>query len=153
MKTSTITTTTYTAEDGTTFTDKKMCEDYESELNHKNILANLTAIINKIECVEDGKAPFGYYYTDSERYEYRWYRPKNTDEILALNEFFDLVTKENEITETAIGEWICIEIEGGYENYAGEEETHYVGELDVTIAHIVEFYAKLGYKVTITEEG
>lgn len=151
MKTSTITTIIYTAEDGTTFTDKKLCEDYEAALEHENSFKTLKAIVDGIKCIEDGEAPFGNSYVDSERYEYRWYKPKNIDEISALNKFFNL-SPDNEIPKNNVGEWFCIEIEDGYDNYTGNEDVYYEDDFDSSFAHLVEFYERLGYKVSITEE-
>ena len=90
MKTETVSRTVYVALDGRKFNDKSECVDYEAAINRASKFKILKAKVDAIECIENSYAPFGYSYIDDERYEYRWYRPKNQEEVDALNSFFNI---------------------------------------------------------------
>lgn len=138
----------YIADDGKKFDDKDECEEYEAELKRKSSFSRLQAVVDKIECIELGEAPYSMYYVDDDKYEYRWYRPKTIEEVSALNDFFHI---ELEISE-AVGEWVCIEIDGGYDYYSGEEDAFITNDLKCSNESIVNFYARLGYDVEIKKK-
>lgn len=139
----------YLADDGTEFINKDECEEYEAELKSKNDFYSLKAQVDAIECIECGLAPFGCSYVDDDRYEYRWYRPKNVEEVSALENFFHIPAFEG---AEIVGEWVCIEIDGGYDEYTGVEDVYIAYEFENSNESLVDFYAKLGYDVEIKKK-
>lgn len=135
----------YIALDNTEFEDEASCAAYEEELAKKNNFYALQAKVDKIECIECGEAPFSLYYVDDERYEYRWYRPKSIEEVSALNDFFRISLEASGM----VGEWVCLEIDGGYDGYTGVEDVYITTDFNDSSEHIVDFYAQLGYDVEI----
>ncbi len=138
----------YVAFDDTKFEDEASCAAYEEEITLKMNFDTLQAKVDKIECIECGEAPFSLCYVDDDRYEYRWYRPKNIEEVSALNDFFRISLEASEM----VGEWVCIEIDGGYDDYTGVEDVYITIDFDVSNEHIVNFYKQLGYDVEIKKE-
>lgn len=149
MKTETVSRTVYVALDGRKFNDKSECVDYEAAINRASKFKILKAKLDAIECIENSYAPFGYSYIDDERYEYRWYRPKNQEEVDALNSFFNINIECNGSDDKVIGEWVGVEIDGDYDSYTGEEDVYVISSLDSSIKKLVDFYAALGYDVKI----
>lgn len=152
MKSLDVTTTVFVAEDGRRFKDKDECRTYEAELNRANSFGALKAKVDEIECLENGKAPFGYSYIDDERYEYRWYRPKDLEEIKALNDFFKIKVERDGDAAEVVGEWICVEIEGDYDTYTGKEDVYITTAFEHSNEELVKFYAELGYEVKIEKQ-
>lgn len=142
----------YVADDGKTFYSENECANYEMALKFKNDFAALKAKVDEIEFIEDGRALFGSDYIDEERYEYRWFRPKNIEEVAALQNFFhlsiDLLRNISEI----LGEWLCIEIDGGYDEYTGDEDVYLTDDFNEANENLAAFYKKLGYDVQITKQ-
>lgn len=149
MKTETVSRTVYVALDGRKFNDKSECVDYEAAINRASKFKILKAKVDAIECIENSYAPFGYSYIDDERYEYRWYRPKNQEEVDALNSFFNINIECNGSDDKVIGEWVGVEIDGDYDSYTGKEDVYVISSLDSSIKKLVDFYAALGYDVKI----
>lgn len=152
MKTETVTTTIYTAKDGRRFKDRGECEAYEVELNRTDSFSALKAKVDAIECLENSNAPFGCGYVDDERYEYRWYRPKNFEEVEALNSFFSITVQQDKNIAEIVGKWVGIEIDGDYDEYTGKEDVYNVTALDRSNEMLVKFYAALGYDVKIEKQ-
>lgn len=141
--------TVYIANDGKRFFAEKDCKAYEEELNRAGSFVAMKSKVDTIECIENGPAPFVCDYVDEERYEYRWYRPKTCDEVEALNNLFRVdVTMGDGIADT-VGEWVCIEIDGGYDDYTGEEDVFAIAPIDYLIERFAVFFKSLGYKVEI----
>ena len=125
---------TYIACDGTEFERAWQCEEYERKLREKNI--------EKIETNDEAKdfIPLnGCEFCDNNIY--RWFRPKDEEQVQLLNEFFDPYSVR--LTNDDIGKWICIE---------SADEDSWVYSLDESIEHIKNFLSTFGYKVTIEEE-
>lgn len=124
---------TYIACDGTEFTTAWQCEEYERKLREKDI--------EMVETNDEAKnfTPLnGCEFSESNTY--RWFRPKDEEQVILLNEFFQ---PWQSLTDDDIGKWICIE--------SDDEET-WVYRLDESIDHIEDFLSKFGYKITIEKE-
>ncbi|MBD5130300.1 MAG: hypothetical protein HDT43_10350 [Ruminococcaceae bacterium] len=152
MKPLQVTTTVYVADDGRQFEDKNECQTYEAELNRASSFSALKAKVDTIECLENGKAPFGYSYIDDERYEYRWYRPKDLGEVEALNSFFKIKVERDWDAAEVVGEWVCVEIDGDYDTYTGKEDVYITTAFEQSNKDLLEFYAALGYDVKIEKQ-
>lgn len=144
--------TIYVAEDGMKFSDERKCAEHELWLKRVADFEALRAKVDEIECIECDEAPFGSYYVDDDKYEYRWYRPKTVEEVYTLNMFFNNAFDKFKDVSEIIGEWICIEIYGGYEDYTGKEDVFPMNWLDEANESLVTFYEKLGYDVKITKQ-
>lgn len=150
MRTETVMRTVYIAQDDKRFDTELECMDYEMRLERKNNFKALKAKVDAIECIEDSSAPFGYSYVDDERYEYRWYRPKNYAEVMALNSFFNIAVEQGESSVAdVIGEWVGVEIDGGYDGYSGKEDTYDMPKIAHMNERLEKFYAALGYAVKV----
>lgn len=125
---------TYIACDGTEFTTAWQCEEYEKKLLEHNI-----AEIETNPQAKNWTPLNGCEFSESSTY--RWFRPKDEEQIKLLNEFFEL--SWNPLTTGDIGKWICIE---------STDEDNYVYTLNESIGHITNFLARFGYKVTIEKE-
>ena len=131
--------TTYVAVDGTEFKRREDCYTYEDELKRKELESCLKNIEESLEA--EGYTPLDgceYY----EYHSYRWFRPKNIEEIKVLNDFFGI--SYGELDETNVGEWVCIE---------ESDNDAYTANLKDSIEHIQTFLSKFGYKVTIEKEN
>lgn len=142
----------YVAQDGRRFNDEEECAAYEAKLTRANGFNALKEKVDAIECIENSYAPFGYGFVDDERYEYRWYRPKNYEEVMALNTFFNVAVEQDDTIADVIGEWVGVEIDGGYDAYTGEEDTYDMPKIVLANENLVKFYAELGYDVKIRKQ-
>ncbi len=152
MKVEIISCKVYIAHDGKRFDNEEECIEHEMWLERTNRFAALKAKVGAIECLIDTYAPFGYSNADYEWYEYCWYRPKNYEEVAMLNSFFNVSIGQGEEIADIVGEWVGVEIGGGYDTYTGEEGTRAVGMLDSSNRILVDFYAALGYDVKIKKQ-
>lgn len=143
MKTLQKSITVYVSDDGKQFMSEEGCKAYETKLDRAKSFAEMKAKVDAIEHIENGEAPFGCGYIDVERYEYRWFRPKTTEELKALAEFFDIDVGD------AVSEWVCIEIEDGYDDYTGAEDVYAIMTLDCSIDRLTKALAEFGYSLTI----
>lgn len=94
--------TVYISVDGKEFTDMRAC--YKHERDYYRSIAN-----NTIETTDCDSPNFD----GGENYEshnYRWYRPRNKEEILLL---INAYGEDTNIGETDIGKWVCIETDCG----------------------------------------
>lgn len=139
----------YIAEDGKRFESKTECEDYERALERKNNFKALKGKVDAIECIENSYPPFGYSYVDDERYEYRWYKPKNQEEVDALNRFFNVDVGNG---DEAVGRWVGVEIDGDYDSYTGREDVYVISSLDDSVKKLTDFYAAFGYRVEVRRD-
>ena len=142
MKTEIVQSEIYIAQDGKKFESKTECADYEASLKKASTFNSLRANVDAIECIGNSYPPFGYSYVDDERYEYRWYKPKNQEEIEAINDFFGVSAEQ-------VGEWIGIEIDGDYDSFTGREDVYIITSLESSIERLTHFYAAFGYDVKI----
>ncbi len=137
----------FIAEDGKEFTTQCECENYERRLRVERLLNE----VKKIEKADINMPPVGYGYANDKRYTYAWFRPKSEQEISVLNKYFksSFSRRGIGIGFDGIGEWICIEFEGGsdIENFNGV--AHRL-EFDVSLRNTVDFYTALGYSVEIS---
>lgn len=152
MKAKTITRTVYEATDGQRFMTEKECKAHEVELNHAKHITELREQVDEIECIDEGCAPFGYGYSDVERYEYRWYRPKTVAEVEALNSFFNVTVQQDGEPADIVGEWVCVEIDGDFDGYTGKEDAYIISALEQSTEKLVNFYAELGYEIKIEKK-
>ena len=132
----------YVAEDGKEFDSYHACNIHEKNLRKLKMLEALQLI----ECNKsmNDKTPLdgGEY---MECHDYRWYRPKNIEEVNILNEVFN-VEGCYVLTDIDIGQWIC------FENFDITDCTHestYVSLLQDSIHHIKWFLEQFGYEVSI----
>ena len=88
----------FIANDGKEFVDRLACQHYEKELTFKKV----NEIIEKAD-LDSPNFDGGENY---ESHNYRWYRPKNKEEILLL---INAYGEEVNIGITDIGKWVCIE--------------------------------------------
>lgn len=149
----------YVAKDGKTFPYERDCLNHEERLDEIEKFTVLKERADKIECIKDGKAPFGCHFVPEDIYKYewhkhnyRWYRPKNCDEIDTLNKFFGInIQKDTNEKDPfdIVGEWICIGTDSDYETYDDACEAHAQIVSKESNKDIVEFYEKLGYTVEI----
>lgn len=139
----------YVAEDGERFTIKMDCERHDAAVKRKNTFADLKAKVDAIEHIENSCAPFGYGYIDEERYEYLWFRPKSVEEVETLNEFFSTSVELGRTLLETVGEWVGIEIDGGYEGYTGKEDVYPINTPDNSVEMLARFYSSLGYDIEI----
>ncbi len=135
----------FAAEDGKEFKTQTECETYERNLRSERLLNE----VKKIEMANIDMPPMGYETTDTDRYTYAWFRPKSEQEIIALNEYFELGWN---IDAGGVGEWVGIEFEGGpdIEDFEGDA---YAMEFDLSIDKTIEFYTALGFTVEISRAG
>lgn len=105
--------TTYIADDGTEFADKRSCQQHEQE-SVEDILRNSPDVIENTEA--EGCAPFdGLEY--NEDHSFRWFKPLNMKGIALLNKVF--LFEYCELNETAINKWIYIETDSWDEAWYG----------------------------------
>ena len=125
--------TVYIANDGTEFTSRYACEDYEEELREK-ILA---------ESVEEIKEAEGFAPCDGnenmEHWEYLWYKVKTKEDVLALEEAYgDCVPHPVSYPE-------YINIQKGYDGDCWSTT------LSATKDYVERFFSNFGITVTFTE--
>lgn len=130
---------TYVADDGTEFKHLNDCYQHEDNLKKQELEACLKGI-------EENLAAEGFTPLDGcEYYEYnnyRWFKPKNIEEVEALNNYFNIVY--GRIDKDDINEWVCIE-ESDYDVY--------IAHLRDSVEQIQKFLSLFGYKVTIEKEN
>ena len=143
-ETVTVDRTIYIAEDGTEFEEYRACELHEKNLRKIKMLDALQLIERK-ESLDD-RTPLdgGEYY---ESHDYRWYRPKNIEEINILNELFNIEDRYV-LTDIDIGEWVCIE---NFDISRCDYNDTYVYPLKDSIHHIKWFLKQFGYEISIEE--
>ncbi len=149
MKVKSVSRKVYVANDGKKFESEADCLAYEAHLERENDFIAFKKKVDEIECIENTHAPFGSGYVDEDKYEYRWYRPKSYEEVITLNTFFNTEVEQGETIADVIGEWVGIEIDGGYENYTGQEDVYCLDTISKSTECLIEFYASLGYDVKI----
>lgn len=71
---------------------------------------------------------------------------------MALNCFFNIAIEQGETIADVIGEWVGVEIDGGYDAYTGEEDTYDMPKIACANERLVKFYATLGYDVKIQRQ-
>lgn len=140
------------ADDGTKFDTKSDCEECEAEQAKDKSFFALKAKVDTIECLETECAPFGASFVDDDRWEYRWYRPRTIEEVKALESFFNLDIGRYYEISSILGEWICVEIDGGYEDYTSHNDAYFVDTQKDAGTKFVEFCNKLGFDVTIVKQ-
>ena len=89
-------------ETGKEFNTEKECTDYEAR---RRVLAEQISHIE--HCAElDGcsNCDGGENY---ESHDYKWYRPKNKEEIDVLNEYYE---GERQLYDDCINTWVCIDL-------------------------------------------
>lgn len=128
----------YVADDGTEFEYEWKCKEYEKELREK-----------KAENVKHCKHLDGYANFDGMEYmecnSYRWYKPESEEDIEILNKaFFDYGAYSDNIDESYIGEWICIE--------ETDDGDAYISTLEQGINYARKILSALGYEMIITEK-
>lgn len=127
----------YVAKDGNEFDSEKDCLDYERTLREQELEA-------KLNDIEENKDAYMWTPLDGSEYveyhDYRWFRPKNMEEVEILNEVFKLSYLP--LDEAAVNHWICLEI---------TDDDAYDSCLDNSLDHIQAFLDKFGYDVTITK--
>ena len=106
----------YEARDGRIFDYSWECESYEAQLDE--------AALMEIEtCSEiNGCAPFDGG-ENMEYHSYRWFRPKNEDEIERLKTIYG----EDKFCNADIGHWLCID--------SGDYGEAWVSTLDASISY------------------
>lgn len=137
----------YEARDGETFETREACERHESELIKAENIAQLRQGVDAIESIRDSQAPFGYDYVDTERYEYCWFKPKNSKEVADLFTFFGM--QIDEPISNCVNKWLGFEIDGGYDNYTDTDDVYFLGSPEDSFQQLKEFYASFGYKISI----
>lgn len=127
----------YVAKDGKEFNSETDCINYERQLRAQELEAKLNDIEENTDA--EGWTPLdgGEY---MEWHDYRWFRPKNMEEVEVLNEVFKIAYIP--LDEAAIGQWICLEI---------ADDDIYDTYLENSLDHIHAFLDKFGYDVTITK--
>ena len=132
----------YIAKDGQEFDDYRACELHEKNLLRAKQEEALQSIEHKADMNDVSPLDGGEYY---ESHDYRWFRPKNMEEINLLNIFFRL--EFDPLIEFDIGEWICVE------NYdiSRMDEPSWTSRLKANIHHIKWFLEQFGYEVSIKE--
>lgn len=137
----------YEANVGKTFESKEACQQYESEPVKLESLAKLKQKVDKIEHILNSCAPFGYSYVDTERYEYCWFKPKDSQEVADLFTYFNI--DMNESSDTYENKWLEFEIDGDYDDYSGAEDVYFLGSPEDSFQQLKEFYASCGYKIGV----
>ena len=141
-ETVTVNRTMYIAEDGTEFEEYRACELHEENLLRAKQEEALQSIEHKEAMDQISPLDGGEYY---ESHDYRWFKPKNMEEINLLNTFFGI--EFDPLVESDIGEWICVE------NYdiSRMDEPSWVSRLKGNIQHIKWFLEQFGYEISIKE--
>ncbi len=124
----------YEAFDGKLFDYYSDCEEYEQEKLEEKLVA-----IEQCEELE-GYAPFGCG-ESNDNHGYKWFRPKNEEEIAILQEVYG---EDARIWESDIGKWICVEISDG-------DAWSY--DLHDMIDYARKVLDKLGFDMTVTKRG
>ncbi len=123
----------FVAEDGTEFEYSEQCIAYERKQQLKEL--------EQIEqCPEAEYQPNFNGSENMEFHEYKWFRPKNVEEIEKLNKY---IGGNSNLTSDNIGEWICIE-EGNYDTWAST--------LNEGLEYARTLLGNLGFDITITEK-
>ncbi len=122
----------FVSDDGTEFEYLEQCIAYERKQQLKEI--------EQIEqCPEAEYQPNFNGSENMEFHEYKWFRPKNSNEIELLN----LYAGENAcIDDTSIGKWVCVEI----------GEAVWISTLDEGIEYVKTLLGNLGFDITISEK-
>ena len=128
----------YVSTDGEEFYSEHACMQHERNLHREELAEKLKNIEENVD-VRDWTPLDGCEYT--EYHDYKWFKPKNIEEVNVLNEYFDIHYRP--INETMIGQWVCLEI---------TDDEVYVTSLESSLRHIPAFLEKFGYKVTIKRE-
>lgn len=144
QETVTVDRTIYIAEDGQEFNDYYQCDKHEKNLLREKQLEALKSIEYKESMDDVTPLDGGEYY---ESHDYRWYRPKNIEEIELLNDVFK-VEDSDTLTEVDIGEWICFE---SYDISSCDAESTYISLLSDSIRQIKWFLEQFGYEISIKE--
>ena len=144
-KTVAVDLTIYIAEDGTEFNDFYQCDMHEKNLLREKQLEALKSMEYK-ECMDDVIPLDGREHYES--YDYRWYRPKNIEEIELLNDFFK-VEDSDTLTEVDIGDWICFE---NCDISRCDADSTYISLLSDCVRQIKWFLEQFGYKISINQD-
>ena len=131
--------TTYIAVDGKEFKSLDDCYQHEDNLKKQELEACLKGIEENLAA--EGFTPLDgceYY----EYHTYRWFRPKNIEEIEVLNDYFNIGYRT--LDEDDIDEWVCIE---------ETDDDVYIAHLRDSVEQIQKFLSLFGYKVTIEKNN
>jgi len=139
-----VETTIYVACDGMEFISREECIKYEREWFNQNLL-------EKLEKIETCDALDDYMPFDGREHQenntFRWYRPKNKEEIAILQEIYN-PSSIFALSEDFINQWICIESEWADLPDPGES---WVYTLDDCIEYMSRSLKRLGYLIEIKE--
>lgn len=131
--------TTYIAVDGKEFKSLDDCYQHEDNLKKKELESCLNGIEENLAA--EGFTPLDgceYY----EYHNYRWFKPKNIEEVEVLNDYFGLAY--GPLDKDDIDEWVCIE---------ETDDDAYTAYLRDSIRQIQTFLSLFGYKVTIEKSN
>lgn len=126
----------YIADDGTPFTDRRSCLQYE----RAKLLEKVEA---EVQCCSeiDNYANFDGC-ENMEAHQYKWYYPKSIEQIELLQQAYGT----DKILDSHVNEWICVE-------YEDDGDFVWVSKLSDSIQYAKSLLKALGYSISIRKKN